>query len=341
VAVAPDGRLVCSYIGRGGAGTSDYAVHLAESSDGGATWTDHGLLWPDDVGRASVTASIRAAPDGDLYLFGTITPIAVPGEAWWDPERGAMAQNALFWSRSVDGGRTWSARVPIPMPIPGSAEAPGPMLITRGGRWLVCYAPYPTFDLAVEVERAQIVTTWSDDRGATWQGGRMLRLPQGGGSAEAWAVELTDGRLFGACWSMDLPSDLDHPIPWAISSDGGTTWGPTRSTGIGGQAVGIAALDDGRAAMVYNQRDVTRPPVGVWLAVMRPTDDDAGVEVNAPIWAAAGAGAAGAAIGHEAWQTFTFGEPGAVVLPGGDLLATIWSGGPGQEGVVWVRVRLR
>jgi hypothetical protein len=139
---------------------------------------------------------------------------------------------------------------------------------------------------------------------------------------------------------MDLRTDTDHPNPWAISEDGGTTWGPTRSTGIGGQAVGIAALLDGRAAMVYNQRDATRPPVGVWMAILRPTKDDPGVEVNAPIWAAAGAGASGAAIGHEAWQTFTFGEPGVVMLPDGDLLATIWSGVPGQEGVVWVRVRL-
>ena len=39
-------------------------------------------------------------------------------------------------------------------------------------------------------------------------------------------------------------------------------------------------------------------------------------------------------------QTFTFGEPGVVRLPDGDLVVTIWSGVPGREGVVWVRVRL-
>ena len=287
--------------------------------------------------------SIAAGADGELVLFGTQTPIAPDGGSWWDPERGALAANDLFWSRSLDGGATWSPRTVIPMPDPGAAEAPGPMLTTRSGRRLVCYAPYPTFDPAVVVDRPRIVVVRSDDDGATWQGATMLRLHPDGGTAEAWLTELADGRLFGACWGMDLATaDLpDLPNPYALSSDGGATWSPTRSTGLRGQAVGMAALPDGRVALVYNQRDAARSPVGVWLAVLAPPP-------TTPAWSwtyRSGPPPPAPAdhrrpVGHDAWQSFTFGEPGVVRLPDGDLLVTIWSGVSGREGVVSVRVRL-
>jgi hypothetical protein len=343
VAVLPDGRLVASFVGRSGAGTPDYALFVATSHDGGRTWSGERSVWPEDAGRWSLAGSIAAGMPGELVLFGTQTPVTPGGGSWWDPERGALAANDLFWSRSVDGGATWSPRQVIPMAEPAAAEAPGPMLVTRGGRRLVCYAPYPTFDPELVVDRPRIVVLRSDDDGVTWACAPMLRLHPDGGTAEAWLTELSDGRLFGACWAMDLPSGADLPNPYAISADGGATWSPTRSTGLRGQAVGMAALPEGRVAVVYNQRDAGRSPVGVWLAVLRPTADDPDVELDAPVWSAAAEGVPGSpgeAAGHDAWQSFTFGEPGVVRLPDGDLLVTIWSGVPGREGVVWVRVRL-
>lgn len=339
VAVLPGGRLVASFVGRSGAGTPDYALFVTFSDDGGRTWQGERPVWPEDAGRWSLAGSIAAGVAGELVLFGTQTPVAPGGGSWWDPERGALAANDLFWSRSTDGGATWSARQVIPMADPAAAEAPGPMLVTRGGRRLACYAPYPTFDPGLVVDRPRIVVLRSDDDGATWESATMLRLHPDGGTAEAWLTELSDGRLFGACWAMDLRTSADLPNPWAISDDGGATWSPTRSTGLRGQAVGMAALPERRVAIVYNQRDAGRAPVGVWLAVLHPTADDPGLELDVPVWSARSVGGGGDT-GHDAWQTFTFGEPGVVCLPDGDLLVTIWSGVPGSEGVVSVRVRL-
>lgn len=339
VAVLDGDRLVCTYVTRSGAGVADYTVELARSADGGRTWTQHGPVWPDLVGVASMSMALSRGPDaGDLFLYGTSTPVGQPGESWWDGERQALKQNDLVWARSSDGGVTWTRPTVIPMPIPGSAEAPGPLTVARGGRWAACYAPYNTFDASVVVDRNQIVAVMSDDLGATWRHTSMLRFddPDAGG-AEAWVVELADGRLVGTSWSMSLSTGVDTPIPFAISHDAGTTWSPTRTTGIAGQATALAPTSDGGVLLVYNQR--TRPDPGVWLVIARPTDDDFAIQRIGPAWVAERAThTAGVDAGHDAWTDFAFGEPSVTVLSDGDVLVTLWCDQPAGRGIRYVRL---
>jgi BNR repeat protein len=351
VQVGPD-ELVCTYVTRSGAGIADYTVELARSRDLGHSWTQHGPVWPDLVGRASMSMALsRGHSDpNELFLYGTTTPVGRPGESWWDGERQALKQNDLVWAQSVDGGRRWTRPTVIPMSIPGSAEAPGPLTVTSRRRWIACYAPYNTFDPSVVVDRNQIVAVYSDDRGRTWRHTSMLRFadPNAGG-AEAWVVELEDGRLVGTCWSMSLATGVDTPIPFAISHDGGTTWAPTRSTGIAGQATSLAPAahavhargDDvelsSRVLLAYNQR--AEPDPGVWLAVARPTDDDFGAEAIGPAWLAEQATHTSEGdAGHDAWTDFAFGEPSVTLLWDGDVLVTLWCDQPSGRGIRFVRL---
>ena len=285
-----------------------------------------------------MSMALSRAASGDLFLYGTSTPVGEPGESWWDGERQALKQNDLVFARSRDGGRRWTRPTVIPMPIPGSAEAPGPLTVTGRGRWIASYAPYNTFDPSVAVDRNQIVAVFSDDEGRSWRHASMLRFadPDAGG-AEAWVVELSDGRLVGTCWSMSLATGVDTPIPFAISYDRGDTWTPTRSTGIAGQATTLASLRDGRVLLGYNQR--AQPDPGVWLAVARPTDDDFGVRQLGPAWLAerptlSGDGEAG----HDAWTGFAFGEPSVTLLWDGDVLVTLWCDQPSGRGIRFVRL---
>lgn len=344
VAVLDDGDLVCTYVLRSGAGRPDYTPHQSRSTDAGRTWTAEGPVWPSLVGSTSISVALSRTTGGDLLLYGTLTPVGEDDETWWDGERQALKQNDLVWARSVDGGRTWPAPTVIPMPIPGAAEAPGPMTELRGarapvGRLVACYAPYNTFDASVAVARNQIVLVKSDDGGRTWSHTSMLRFadPDAGG-AEAWVVELADGRLAGTSWSMSLRTGIDTPIPYALSDDGGSTWTTTRSTGIHGQATTLAPLSDGRVLLGYNQREQPHP--GVWLAVARPTDESFGVERIGPAWLAEQAthGAAGGEAGHDAWTDFAFGEPSVTLLPDGDVLVTLWCAQPSGTGIRWVRL---
>src|SRR3954468_9863269 len=71
VAVLGERELLCTYVTRSGAGIADYTVESARSTDGGRTWEQAGPIWPDLVGRASMSMALSRAGDGSLLLYGT------------------------------------------------------------------------------------------------------------------------------------------------------------------------------------------------------------------------------------------------------------------------------
>ena len=345
-AVLAGGEVVCTFVVQSKLGVNDFVPMIARSRDGGATWSEPQPIWAhlarafSIFGSVSPAAGEAAAGDGQLLYFGARYPIDQPGESFWQESNQGLKQNELIWATSSDSGRRWTDPRPFPMPIPGSAEAPGPMCATRRGRWICCYAPYNTFDTNVLVDRSQIVAMRSDDRGRTWKHNSMIRFPDPSSSgAEAWVIELSDGRLLGTCWHIN--PNGEQPNAYALSLDHGESWLPTRSTGILGQSTALAALPAGRALFAYNQRK--HGPIGVWLAVVRPTETDFGVESNDVIWRAqASTGTqSGTAAGHDQWQDFSFGEPSINVLPDDTLLVTLWCIEPAVRGVRFVKLRMK
>ena len=105
-----------------------------------------------------------------------------------------------------------------------------------------------------------------------------------------------------------------------------------------GQSTALTALPDGRALFIYNQRKHGEP--GVWIAVVRPTDNDFGMETNHIVWRAAQPTQHGTAGDHFQWSDFSFGEPSTTLLPDGTLLIALWSLQPTGSGVAFVRCRL-
>jgi hypothetical protein len=321
-------------------GINDFQPMIARSADGGQTWSEAQPLWPHLTERYSIFGSVSRAPGGDLYYFGARYLIDTPGESFWCEATQGLKQNELFWALSTDEGRAWSEPRIIPMPAPGAAEAPGPLTVLRSGRMICCYAPYNTFDPQLVVDRNQVVALRSDDRGATWRSNSMIRFPsEHSTGAEAWVIELSDGRLLGTTWHLNQEDKSDHPNAYAISLDGGDSWQPARSTGIMGQSTSLAALPDGRALFVYNQRRHGEP--GVWVAVVRPTADDFGIESNEIAWRAQTRTQSGSSGEHTDWTDFSFGEPSATLLPDGTILLVLWCVQPDGQGIKCTRFRFR
>ncbi len=339
-AVTNEGDVVCSFMVQSKLGINDFKPMLARSRDGGQTWSEGQLLWPHLQDRYSIFGSISRAPDGGLFYFGSRYPIETPGETFWSDATQGLKANELIWSRSTDSGRTWVEPEVIPMPIPGAAEAPGALTAMRSGRMICCYAPYNTFDPQLVVDRNQIVALRSDDQGKTWQYNAMIRFDsEHSTGAEAWVIELADGRLLGTTWHLNQQDGSDHPNAYAISLDSGDTWQPTRSTGIMGQSTSLTALPDGRALFIYNQRKHDEP--GVWVAVVRPTERDFGVESNEIAWRAQTRTQGGSSGEHTAWTDFSFGEPAVVLLPDNTLLMVLWCVQPAGQGIRYARLMFR
>lgn len=339
VAVTDAGDVVCSYMVQPGLGVNGFVPMLARSADGGRTWSAGQPIFPHLENKVSIFCGVSRSPAGELFLYGTLTRIDEPGESFWSDATQGLKDNDLFWSRSTDGGRTWSEPAVIPMPIPGAAEAPGALCVTRAGRWLAVYSPYNTFDPSVVVDRNQVVVVRSDDGGQTWAGGSMMRFAEAeSGAAEAWCVELADGRLLGTTWHVSHVDGTDFPNRYTLSHDAGETWLPSRSAGIHGQATSLHPLPDGRALFVYNQRK--HGEVGVWMALVDPTDDDFGIQANQIVWRAETKTQSGSSGEHTEWTDFSFGEPCAARLPDGTIVLVLWCIQPAGSGIPYVRLRM-
>ncbi|MEO7651396.1 MAG: sialidase family protein, partial [Bryobacteraceae bacterium] len=305
------GEILCVFMVQSKLGINDFVPLMTRSTDGGLTWTE-----PAPVFAPEITAawSIFCSVGPGLFLHGIRTAIGEPGESFWSDETQGMKQNEVFWSRSPDDGKSWTAPTPIPMDGPGSAEAPCPLTVTRSGRWIAAYSPYNTFDASEQVIRERVVIAYSDDQGRTWSHRDALRFsePQSGG-AEAWIAELSDGRLLAASWHVDHTGKHDFPNAFALSEDAGSTWTSTASTGTLGQSISLTPLPGERMLLVYNQRKHGEP--GVWLAVAHPTPEDFGIDHNAIAWHARRTTQHGTSAGHSEWTDFSFGEPSITLLP--------------------------
>jgi hypothetical protein len=323
-------------------GQNDAVPMIVRSPDLGQTWLEPEPLWPELAEKYSIFVNISRGLGDDLFLFGVRWKIDIPGESFVHPQNFGMKQNELIWSRSGDGGRSWSPPQLIPMPVPGSAEAPGTLLVTRFGRWLVPYAPYPTWDPSEAVDVSKVLVLGSDDQGQSWPHHAAMLQPAEPNSSgnEQWVLELSDGRLLGVAWHVDLAGQKAYPNMYALSHDGGLTWSPTRSTSLLGQSIGAAALPEGRVACVYNVRTTGQP--GVWLAIARPTEADFGVELNEIVWRAhiPTQGGSSGQLAEGGWLDFAFGEPAVIALPDGSLLVLLWCIQPDGRGIQYVKVAL-
>ena len=106
-----------------------------------------------------------------------------------------------------------------------------------------------------------------------------------------------------------------------------------------GQSTSLAALPDGRALFVYNQRRHGEP--GVWMAVVRPTEAGFGIESNEIVWRAQTRTQSGSSGEHNEWTDFSFGEPCAALVPDNTLLVVLWCVEPDGQGIRYAKLTFR
>jgi hypothetical protein len=325
----PGGDILCSYSVGGGQyvhGGTDWS----RSTDGGRTWRAEGrLLPPSDDPPSTNCLRLSAAPDGRVvYAYGARF-LGKPGTRFGE------RRNEAVLCRSTDGGRSWSPPETVPMPD-CALEISHSILPLGSGRLLA-----PAALLADEKRLGEeVIAAVSDDGGRSWPARTTIfRDPEGKlGFWEQKLADLGGGRVIAVAWTVTLGDYRDCPDSFVLSSDGGSTWGPPRTTGIRGQTMTPVPLGGDRLLVLYNRRYGAQ---GVVACAVTCTETAWTLAAEEVIFDARTVRAApGAGTGVDELANLKFGFPTAIRLQDGTFLATHWSVEGGVCGIRWTKLRV-
>jgi hypothetical protein len=240
-----------------------FDVYARRSPDGGKTWEPEQLL----------NRFPRQLPT-DLYA----RPVLVGDgqDRLWSVWVGVRSgRSALYLTRSVDGGRTWTD----PLALSGEGESVfGQSLLRAGKHMLLLWQ-----DTRTGRDRAYAVS--STDDGATWTSPvRVDHLPEDSqAQVEAVTGVLSPGGEALAAWPDGRNGRAD--IFLARSTDGGLTWGSDDrrmdmdepGTAVSGRPM-LAKGGDGRVALAWD--DDRAGYEGIYLRIRSAGGLDWGPEVR-------------------------------------------------------------
>ncbi|HEX2016740.1 MAG TPA: sialidase family protein, partial [Solirubrobacteraceae bacterium] len=253
---------------------------VSRSHDGGETWSAPVDVQPFDQtynDREAVVAD-PGRPKTAYYVF--VKRYGAEGESGFE-----------MFSRTTDGGATWSAPAPIYTPPAGMLTDPTLLEVLPDGTLvnvlivanLSPFLPSPAPKIAWTV-----IAQRSTDGGASWSGATTIASidpfpamdPDTGKVVRAYPVISTTHAANGTtyvAWN-DIPSaTAGSKVLLAKSSDAGRTWSsPTTIESSPGQAFlpSIAAGRDGTLGVTYDDTRNNRPGQGklltdVWFAQSR------------------------------------------------------------------------
>ena len=333
-------ELLCSFLMGEAFESADGRLFLARSQDGGATWRLEGRMLPErSSGPYSETCRIARLADGSLAANVFIFDRHRTDEGMANPATLGFVETELALFRSTDSGRTWLGPEPVNPPIVGPAfEACSPIVELHDGRWLFPTSTWKAWD-GSNPTGMKAVALVSEDAGRTWPEyvDVLDGVDEGIIYFESKVVELRPGFLVSVGWAFREAACADLPNAYSISTDGGRSFGPARTTGLNGQTAAIHRLDDNRLLCVY--RRVDEP--GLWAADVSIGDGTWRTEHQIALW-----DAAGLLIGECArnrvkeFNVLRFGAPCLVDLDAAHVLVAFWCVEDSVSNIRWLKLRI-
>lgn len=164
-------------------------MFFSRSLDNGTGWIEYSYVMTPDGGSDGAYRVIKVGPVVLFYAY-----INAGGEGW------------INYSRSVDGGLTWSDQAYIDDKV--HVEDPEPAdIVSCGGKLFLAYYHYDT----IPIDFTNVVVKESDDLGATWTNRQVV------GDGFLPVLKEDSGNLYITYWSND-------GLMFTMSDDVGVSW---------------------------------------------------------------------------------------------------------------------
>ena len=245
LAQTKSGKLVCVFTECAHHSDRSYTrVMLADSADGGRTWTPKRPLTEGTKGLpySYNCARITALRDGRLAVI--VDRVPATGE-----KDNALAVNVLYFSS--DGGESWTPAVETPL----RGIVPDKLLELENGRWIVA-AQYTVKG------HLTLFCRYSDDRGKTWSDEILMAHDRRYQLCEVSILPCGNDTLVAF---MRENSGLGYDCIKTVSYDNGETWGPVVNFPLPGCHRPVAGrLRDGRIFITYRFMQGGKGWLGAW-----------------------------------------------------------------------------
>lgn len=321
----PDGKLLASHQMGQAFESVDGTSYISESVDGGVTWSKPRQMF-DKTGETvplNDNCKITLLPDGSLVALGYQFFREDPELPLGNAETGGLLSDEIFFSRSFDGGTTWTPRQSVNCAWGNHAEASAPITVLQDGSWATPITGFAKWD-GTSAGRNCGRLLRSFDQGKTWNDDAVCAAFPGDSVTcfEQRLCQLEDGTLVVIGWNEDMKTGQRLPNHLFFSHDNGKTFSQPVSTGVMGQASFVMALEGTKVLTLHAvRRDTDRP--GIYACIADVAGDRWQLLEQACVWEPNSPILKNTRVA-EIFAFLKFGQPGAIRLADGDILMSHW-----------------
>jgi hypothetical protein len=341
-----DGTLLATCRAGSTKDSDDETIEFYRSTDGGQRWSAPWQPW-GAVDVNGLTGSLKhcylteLAPGHLLAAAMWVDRTSYPGQPLFNAETEGCLPMAILLADSDDGGVTWSAWQPVPLPEEiGPPSLTSPILkLADGSLAMSIETNKPYHDRSRWYQR--VVFFHSYDGGQTWSAPTDVGRDRTGRIFN-WDLRCgvaPDGRIVTFAWTYDTATTSYVNIHRRISRDHGHTWSAPEDLGITDQAGRPAMLADGRIVLPWVDRFHTRA-IRTRLAAdcAAPFDPASEVVIYTHGQAAQQDESTGDLLAEMA--LWTFGLPYAEALADGSVLVLYYAGTATTLDIHWARLEI-
>lgn len=255
---------------------------IFRSKDKGLHWECQGLLYePDEPYPVSEACRIAKSNTGELSAFIVRHDRTRMDFGLTNPETLGFVPVKLKMSFSQDNGYHWSKPINIKSPLVGPEfEMCSPVTYLKD-KCILPTSTWPDWD-GYCPEGLKMVAFLSYDQGRTWPEYTTVMNP-GDERIFFWEskiIEVDHNRLLATAWAFDEKAGCDLENHYAVSCDGGKSFGSALPTGLKGQTLTPLYLGEGKILCAYRRIDKK----GLWLNLSRLEGERWINEEEIPLW---------------------------------------------------------